>query len=97
MRDKISIQLCFRKKRNTGIIRENAVYFRFAFPVAAQISERLHREEMRAYNGIIAFFRDKIIKLCGVAYICKIDGRCNACGAEHGSRMIHHAEKLWCL
>ena len=74
MRDKISIQLCFRKKRNAGIIRENAIYFRFAFSMTAQISERFHGKEMRADNGIISFFRDKIIKLCGVAYICKIDG-----------------------
>lgn len=42
--------------------------------MTAQISERFHGKEMRADNGIIRFFRDEIIKLCGVAYICKIDG-----------------------
>ena len=62
--------------------------------MAAQEGQRLHRKQVGADDRVIAVLRHKSAELPRVAEVCEVHGGCDARGAVHRARVVHHAEHL---
>ena len=94
MRQEIAVQFRLRQERNAGIVRKHAVAAHRAALVPPQEGQRLHREQVRADDRIIAAVQNELPQLPRMPGVRQIDRRGHARRAVHLPGMIHHAEHL---